>query len=199
MPFPPGNLGEGHALRTFAGRGAVELLKFDDDTGQVLMLERALPQTLADHAATEDYPVEEATAGLGGPAAPPDRRTPDAHSGWAQDQARETIEHLATERTTTMIHGDCTSGTVTKNHGWPLIRRAGRAPRRSTRSRWSLDDANNSTSAAASTRRSCVGCIDSPRHRSWTRILRRRAAKRAPSAPTYINCTSPRLGSTSST
>jgi streptomycin 6-kinase len=60
VSFPhPGNLGEADALRTFAGRGAVTLLEVDE-TGLVLVLERALPQILADHVARGDCPVEEA-------------------------------------------------------------------------------------------------------------------------------------------
>ena len=60
VSFPhPGNLGEADALRIFAGRGAVTLLEVDH-TGLVLVLERALPHTLAGHVARGDCPVEEA-------------------------------------------------------------------------------------------------------------------------------------------
>ena len=51
VSFPhPDNLGEADAQRTFAGRGAVRLLEADD-TGLMLVLERALPKTLADQVA----------------------------------------------------------------------------------------------------------------------------------------------------
>ena len=60
VSFPhPGNFGEADAQRTFAGRGAVRLLEVDD-TGLVMVLERALPQTLADHVAQNECSVEEA-------------------------------------------------------------------------------------------------------------------------------------------
>jgi len=60
VSFPhPGNLGGADAQRTLAGRGAVQLLEADD-TGLMLVLERALPKTLADQVAQRDCSVEEA-------------------------------------------------------------------------------------------------------------------------------------------
>ncbi len=137
VSFPhPGNLGEAGAQRTFAGRGAVRLLEADP-SGLVLVLERAGAETLADHVARAGCSVEEAIEIAGDLArrlaVPPSPETaplagtlagwrneledqmrahPDALPGRDLDRARETIAHLATEPTSTMLHGDLHFGNV---------------------------------------------------------------------------------------
>jgi len=146
VSFPhPGNLGEADALRTFAGRGAVALLEVDD-TGLVLVLERALSQTLAEQVACGDCAVEEAIEVAGDlarrlavdplPAVTALTRTtqgwseelhnqiathPGALFGWALDQARDTIEHLAVDKTATMLHGDLHFGNILRSRREPWL------------------------------------------------------------------------------
>ena len=146
VSFPhPGNLGEADAQRTFAGRGAVRLLEVDD-TGLVMVLERALPQTLADHVAQNECSVEEAIeiagdlarglAVLPGPNITPLAETtlgwtqqlheqiaahPEALPGQALDQALETIEHLAADKTPTMLHGDLHYRNILRSHREPWL------------------------------------------------------------------------------
>ena len=138
ISFPhPGNLGEGPALRSFAGEGAVELFEADQ-SGLELLLERCRPLTLAEHAAImEDYPVEEAIEVAGelarrlavapGPGVTPLADTtqawteellgrvdafPDALPRWAVDQAVETIQLFGSDQTATMLHGDLHFGNI---------------------------------------------------------------------------------------
>lgn len=146
VSFPhPGNLGEADAQRTFAGRGAVSLLEADD-TGLMLVLERALPTTLADQVAQNDCSVEEAIEIAGDLAhrlavlpLPNVRPLADTMSGWehqldeqigvhpdvlparALDQARETIQHLAADETTTMLHGDLHYRNILRSHREPWL------------------------------------------------------------------------------
>ena len=147
VSFPHrGNVGEAAALRTFAGRGAVELFEADE-TGLVLVVERAQPRTLADHvAASEDYPVEEAVEIAGElahqlavdpmPGIVPLAESmaswaeqlrgqvavcPDALPGWVVGRALATIEHLAGDQTPTMIHGDLHFGNILSSHRAPWL------------------------------------------------------------------------------
>ena len=146
VSFPhPGNIGEADAQRTFAGRGAVYLLEADD-TGLMLVLERAQPQTLADHVAHGDCSVEEAIEIAGGlarrltvvplPNVEPLAGTmsgwgdqlneqiaahPDALPARALDQARETIQHLAADGTPTMLHGDLHYRNILGSHREPWL------------------------------------------------------------------------------
>ncbi len=137
LSFPhPGNLGEADALRTFGGHGAVRLLEVDD-TGLVLVLERALPETLADQVKRDACPVEEAIDIAGDLArrlavhpltdvrSLADTMTgwesqleeqiaahPDALPGRVLSQARRTIQQLAADQTPTMLHGDLHFGNI---------------------------------------------------------------------------------------
>ena len=146
LSFPhSGNLGEADALRTFAGHGAIELLE-TDDAGLVLVLERARSQTLADHVVNNDCPVEEAIEVAGDLARrlavdPLPAITPLAHTteawreemhaqfaaqpyalpGRALDRASETIEHLAADGTSTMLHGDLHFGNILSSHREPWL------------------------------------------------------------------------------
>lgn len=145
VSFPhPGNLGEAAALRAFAGRGSVQLLE-EDETGLVLLLERTLPLSLAEHAASmEDYRVEEAIEVAGdlarqltvdaAPGMPPladpgwteqlrqqVAAHPDALPATAIEQAAETIEHLIGDTTATMLHGDLHFGNILRSHREPWL------------------------------------------------------------------------------
>lgn len=146
LSFPhPGNLGESDALRTFGGHGAVRLLEVDD-TGLVLVLERALSETLADHVKTGACSVEEAIDIAGDLARQlaihphgnvrPLANTmtgwedqldeqiaahPDALPGRVLDRARETIRHLAADQTPTMLHGDLHYGNILRGQREPWL------------------------------------------------------------------------------
>ena len=163
VSFPhPGNLGEADAHRIFAGRGAVTLLEVDH-TGLVLVLERALPQTLADHVAVgtarsrrpSRSPVTSPTVsrstrcraslrwlrprGGGRTAARPGRRASRRSAGRALDRARKTIQHLAADETPTMLHGDLHFGNILRSHREPWLTidpKGWFGPRRSTLSPW---------------------------------------------------------------
>lgn len=136
VSFPhPGHLGEADAQRTFAGRGAVHLLEADD-TGLMLVLERALPQALADQVVQRDCSVEEAVEIAGDLARrltvlplPNVRPLAGTMSGWeeqlneqvaahpdalparALDQARERSSTLPPRRHQLCCTETCTTGT----------------------------------------------------------------------------------------
>jgi streptomycin 6-kinase len=142
----PGNLGEALGLATFDGRGSVELFEVDD-TRLVLVLERASPLTLTDYAVGPEL-VEEgieiaghlakrlAVKPLPGVTALAQTTTawidefsrqvatsPRALPQAALDQAQETIEHLATDTTATMLHGDLHFDNILRStrEGWLSI------------------------------------------------------------------------------
>lgn len=141
-----GNLGEALGLATFEGRGSVELFE-GDDTGLVLVLERACPLTLTEYAVGPKL-VNEAIAIAGhrakrlavnplpGVTALAETTTvwidelnrqiatsPGALSQAALDKAQETIEQLATDTTATMLHGDLHFGNILRStrEGWLSI------------------------------------------------------------------------------
>ena len=146
LSFPhPGNLGESDGLRTFGGQGAVRLLEVDD-TGLVLVMERALSETLADHVKTGTCSVEEAIEIAGDLArrlgihphsgVRPLANTmtgwedqldeqiaahPDALPGRVLNQARDTIQHLAADETPTMLHGDLHYGNILRSQREPWL------------------------------------------------------------------------------
>lgn len=191
VSFPhPGNLGETHALRTFDGHGAVRLLEVDD-TRLVLVLERALPQTLADHVKTGACSVEEAIdiAGdlarrLAIPPLPDVRPLTETMSSWAEqldeqiaahpdalpgrvlDQARETIQHLAGDQTTTMLHGDLHYGNILRSQRelWLTIDPKG----------WFGTAAFDAFTVAVGGREQLI--LDNGLHAAFTRRVRRYAA-----------------------
>lgn len=135
----PGNLGEGAALRTYAGNGAVELYEADD-TGLELVIERCRPSTLAERVVTtKQVRVEEAIEIAGDLArrlavtphdGPTITRLADTMPSWREEllhqvgchpdalprraiqQALQTIEHLAGDETKTMLHGDLHFGNI---------------------------------------------------------------------------------------
>ena len=140
ISFPhPGNIGEGTALRTFAGAAAVELYEADD-TGLELVIERCQPTTLGELIVTTKQVRVEGAIEIAGDLA---RRLavipcgdstitrladtmpgwreellnqvachPDALPGRAIRRALETIEHLAGDETATMLHGDLHFGNI---------------------------------------------------------------------------------------
>jgi len=136
LPYS-GHRGEADALRCFNGHGAVRLLDADD-TGLVLLMERAGAGTLAEILATSsNYTVEQAIeiAGvlahqLSVPAAANTVPLASTTTGWekqlddqvaanptllpavAIDRARETIRHLGRDSTSTMLHGDLHFGNI---------------------------------------------------------------------------------------
>lgn len=147
VSFPhPGNIGEAEALRCFGGHGAVRLIDADD-TGFVLLMERADPTTLADRLATgAELAVEEAIeiAGdlalqLAVPALPSTVALASTAQGWdgqlkeqvaafpdllpkaVTDRARRTIRLLATDTTSTMLHGDLHFGNILRSSRQPWL------------------------------------------------------------------------------
>lgn len=138
ISFPySGHRGEAAALRCFNGHGAVRLLDADD-TGLVLLMERAGAGTLDDILATSsNYTVAQAIEIAGALAhqlsVPATANTVPLASttiGWekqlddqvaanptvlpsaAIDRARETIRHLGRDSTSTMLHGDLHFGNI---------------------------------------------------------------------------------------
>jgi len=210
----PGNFGEADAQRTFAGRGAVTLLEVDD-TGLVMVLERALPQTLADHVAQNECSVEEAIeiagdlarglAVLPGPNITSMAETtlgwtqqlheqiaahPEALPGQALDQALETIEHLAADKTPTMLHGDLHYRNILRSHREPWLTidpKGWFGTAAFDASPWPPAGTSSSASAKGRTPPSGAVYADSQQRHVSTRTWRWPAAKPVPSAHT---CTS---------
>ena len=146
MSFPhPGNLGEAGALRTFGGHGAVRLLEVDD-TGLVLVLERALPETLSDqvktgacsveaaidiagelarrlaiHPLTDVLPLADTISGWENQLNAQIAAHPDALPGRVLNQARDTIRQLAADPTATMLHGDLHYGNILRSQREPWL------------------------------------------------------------------------------
>jgi len=147
VSFPhPGNIGEADALRCFGGHGAVRLVDADD-TGFVLLMERADPTTLADRLARcAELAVEEAIeiAGdlslqLAVPASPSIEVLAGTAEGWegqlddqvtacpdllpkaVTDRARQTIRLLTTDTTATMLHGDLHFGNILQSSREPWL------------------------------------------------------------------------------
>lgn len=142
----PGNVGEAAALRCFDGHGAVRLVDVDDSRF-VLLLERADSMTLADHLIGNSYlAVEEAIeiAGdlarrLAVPACPGTMSLAATAEVWESelegqiaalanllptgvtDRARETIHHLASDTTSTMLHGDLHFGNILRAQRQPWL------------------------------------------------------------------------------
>ncbi|MGU3409026.1 aminoglycoside phosphotransferase family protein [Microbacterium sp. M1A1_1b] len=136
----PGNRSEPHALRTFDGRGAVRVHEADDDVCGML-LERAGPETLAS-VASADQAIEiqgDLARRLAVPAPPTAPALADTTDGWldeldrqtaalpgvvpdaALDRARDTIRALASDTTTTMLHGDLHVGNVLRADREPWL------------------------------------------------------------------------------
>jgi len=132
VSFPhAGNREEAEGLRQFAGRGAVRLIDADEDVF-ALLLERAGDRSLATEPSAE-YAIEVSGAlarRLAVPAAPDTPSLADTVHGWAEQleqqvaatddapparalgRARETINALGEDRTTTLLHGDLHDGNV---------------------------------------------------------------------------------------
>lgn len=141
VSFPhPGNRSEPHALRSFAGVGAVRLLDADEDAF-ALLLERAGPQSL-DSVATAEEAIDIAGDLARRLAVPAPAGTPalaDTTESWAAeldqqvaalpdavprtvvDRARNSIRALATESTSTMLHGDLHFGNVLSAERQPWL------------------------------------------------------------------------------
>ncbi len=141
VSFPhPGNRSEPHALRSFDGDGAVRLLDADEDAF-ALLLERAGPETLESVATAEEaidiagdlarrlaVPAPAGTPALAdtteGWEAELDQQVaalPDALPTAVVDRARSTIRALATDPTSTMLHGDLHFGNVLSAERQPWL------------------------------------------------------------------------------
>lgn len=144
--FPhEGNRGEATALEVFDGRGAVRLIDADESR-LVLLLERAEPLSLDDAVASSATSVDAALHIAGDLAqqlartAPPGtttlastmgpweeqldgqlRAVPGLVSPAAVARARETMHHLALDRTSTMLHGDLHFGNILRARRQPWL------------------------------------------------------------------------------
>lgn len=147
VSFPhAGNRGEADALRCFDGHGAIRLIDADD-SGFVLLLERADPLTLSDRlskgvgTAVEEaleiagdlarqlaVPASPAIASLASTTAEWDQQLDDQVTatsgllpGAAIAQARRTIHYLADDATSTMLHGDLHFGNILRSRREPWL------------------------------------------------------------------------------
>lgn len=139
------NRGEADALRCFDGRGAVRFIEADD-SGFVLLLERADPSSLAALPA-ETRPVLEEALEIAGdlarqlavPASPAITTLASTVDGWeeqlgdqvaaapgllssaALDRARRTMRDLAADATPTLLHGDLHYGNILQSTRQPWL------------------------------------------------------------------------------
>lgn len=147
ISFPhAGNRGEADALRCFDGRGAIRLIDADD-SGFVLLVERADPLTLAKQLSKgAGLAVEEALEVAGGlarqlavPASPAITSLASTMEEWEKQlgtqiadapgllseaaiaQARRTMHYLADDATSTMLHGDLHFGNILRSRREPWL------------------------------------------------------------------------------